>query len=471
MKKEPSFSIFKNATAKKHLSIITLSEAIDGIRNGEWREQVGATREVLDSQSNDYYKRHRARTLPLFALSGEMPSKAAGETLTSHSGLLQGDFDGKDHPGITPAQMRNMAISSPHVVAVFVSPSGKGVKAIIRILASVESHRACFESAKRHFAELGLKIDPTTKDQKRLCYVSHDPEMLSRALEETKILEPSEIETPELRTSAVRRSEDPLKNHSSNANNSQQREDLQPSKYQRSSSDCTVDTSDDIEPQITKSIQKKGKREEKGRKLPLIAEREASAKRAQAKLAKNKRLSKLYKVYIEKTHTPRQGERNTRLIKMVTFLFRAVSEASALPLVMAYYDINQDVFKDTREQHEHEAKSHLDNTKREWIQNLNEIERGWFIQFSEEKKRHRENSFVVCLELARESIRKGGNGIFFLAGEQLAWRIAHNETEAARILNQFITWGLLERVKKGNPRSKGKARLASSYRWLLRHSE
>jgi hypothetical protein len=93
-----------------------------------------------------------------------------------HSGLLQLDFDEKDHPGMTVEEIRNLVWSAPFVTACFLSLSGDGIKAIALCPASFETHDGSWLAAEAYFKELGLTLDPATKDPFRLCFVSYDPQ-------------------------------------------------------------------------------------------------------------------------------------------------------------------------------------------------------------------------------------------------------------------------------------------------------
>jgi hypothetical protein len=69
--------------------------------------------------------------------------------------------------------------ADPHVGAVFVGPSGVGIKCAVRIDGT--RHLASFNSAKEYFAkEYGLQLDKACKDIERLCFLSFDPEAWCR---------------------------------------------------------------------------------------------------------------------------------------------------------------------------------------------------------------------------------------------------------------------------------------------------
>ena len=92
-----------------------------------------------------------------------------------HSGLLQIDVDHVDDV----ASLRDRIANDRHVVAAWISPSGMGVKAIMRIQPGVESHKATFKAATEYFREIyDVAIDEKCSDVGRLCFVSYDPDII-----------------------------------------------------------------------------------------------------------------------------------------------------------------------------------------------------------------------------------------------------------------------------------------------------
>jgi hypothetical protein len=66
--------------------------------------------------------------------------------------------------------------SDPHAVLCFVSPSGAGLKLVIRIEPDPAGHGASFDAARAYFQDrYGLEADPSGRDLSRLCFLSHDP--------------------------------------------------------------------------------------------------------------------------------------------------------------------------------------------------------------------------------------------------------------------------------------------------------
>jgi hypothetical protein len=83
------------------------------------------------------------------------------------------DYDHMDEPASKIDTLR----FDPHIIAAFVSPSGRGMKVIVAIPAGAEDHALAFESVKSYLATYDLEADESGKDVSRLCFLSHDPEV------------------------------------------------------------------------------------------------------------------------------------------------------------------------------------------------------------------------------------------------------------------------------------------------------
>lgn len=239
----------------------------------------------------------------------------------------------------------------------------------------------------------------------------------------------------------------------------------------RDSRGCHIDGKDSLdyrETQIPQITQKKEK-EKKG--APPLAERIKGTERAQTELKAKPRLAKLFRTFIARRFTAQQGERNAQLVAMTTFLFRATSEDTAAALVLFYYDINQDIFSDRREMHENEMRSHMEATRRTWLQSLGEEEKIHYAELVGISHNHAA-AFRVCRELA------GEEGFFFLSNAELGNRIDLDRQQANRLLRQLTGLKIIEVVTKGTQHksifSEGVQKVeqgkATTYRWLLSDS-
>ena len=90
------------------------------------------------------------KQLPAVTCSGQFSRRENG-SLVKHKGLLCADLDSL---GPELVEVRKKLEASPHVVAVFLSPSGDGLKAIFRIPADVSQHAASFRAVEKYTRDL-----------------------------------------------------------------------------------------------------------------------------------------------------------------------------------------------------------------------------------------------------------------------------------------------------------------------------
>lgn len=153
---------------------VPLSEMLDGIKGIAWKGQVKRLRaKGREAVGYDDDK----KKLPAFILSGTTNGGHKAANVIEHSGLLQIDVD-KVGEAAAP-DLRDRLGEDRHILAAWISPSGDGVKAIMRIPASVAGHKAAFAAAADYMREThAIEIDKQCSDVGRLCFVSHDPALV-----------------------------------------------------------------------------------------------------------------------------------------------------------------------------------------------------------------------------------------------------------------------------------------------------
>ena len=202
-------------------------------------------------------------------------------------------------------------------------------------------------------------------------------------------------------------------------------------------------------------------------KSPInILEKIKASDRAMNNLVEDKEKYHLYREYIERRYTAQQGERNSQLIAMTTFLFHALAEKLTIPLVKAFFEVNQTAFIDTLETHLYEAQEQLNNVKQRWIESLNEKEKEVYEQMIECGVAYTD-SFRICRELHRH----GDDNSFYLSYDNLGRRLGVLKVsrckKGERILNAFVGSEIIKLLKKGTKHSKDGVGKATVYRWFL----
>ena len=156
-------TIFKNIFSKEPF-YISVDEALERIKSGRSKTIVEEIRKTLDKDKANKLKSN----LPSVCFSGKFDKDRTEEQLIEHSGYLVLDFDNVEDL----RDRQNEIISNDFVYACWVSPSGKGLKALIKIL-SPKKHRQHFEALQQIFPD----VDKSGINVSRVCYESYDAEI------------------------------------------------------------------------------------------------------------------------------------------------------------------------------------------------------------------------------------------------------------------------------------------------------
>jgi len=160
-------TIFKNIFSKEPF-YVSVEEALNRIKTGKSEKTVNEIRNTIDKDKANKLKLN----LPSVCFSGKFGNDRTDNQLIQHSGFIVLDFD--DIFEIREKQTE--IISQDFVYACWVSPSGKGLKALVKI-ASPKKHREHFQALQDVFPE----IDRSGINVSRVCYESFDPEIYINA--------------------------------------------------------------------------------------------------------------------------------------------------------------------------------------------------------------------------------------------------------------------------------------------------
>ena len=118
--------------------------------------------------------KEKKKELPVVCFSGEFLSRK-DEDLFNHSGLIVLDFDYVDVEATKTA-----LATDDFIYSCWVSPSGKGVKALVKIT-NPERHRDHFRALIKYFEKTyGLEIDESGINESRACFESYDPDIITK---------------------------------------------------------------------------------------------------------------------------------------------------------------------------------------------------------------------------------------------------------------------------------------------------
>jgi hypothetical protein len=155
-------SIYKDFNDLQGHTISVLG-ALERIRTGKSKTLVEKAREAQTKKEADELK----KKLPAVCFSGTF-SKRKDSELLEHSGYIVLDFDNVTN--IT--QKRNELCAISYITAVWISPSGKGLKALVQIEWKTR-HKEHFDALMAEMPD----IDKTGRNVSRLCFESYDPDL------------------------------------------------------------------------------------------------------------------------------------------------------------------------------------------------------------------------------------------------------------------------------------------------------
>lgn len=173
-----------NNLRERSYRYITLFEALNSIRVGVYQKEIDKVRDsyAVEGPYSDSYRRKK-KNLPAFLFSGSISGSGFKFDLYGYTSLVVADIDNIDDPESVREAFRN----DPFVVACWLSPSGKGLKALFYVeydhvlppkdMWIYHEHCAFTKIAEYIRAVYKIDIDMTGSDITRFCFVSADAQI------------------------------------------------------------------------------------------------------------------------------------------------------------------------------------------------------------------------------------------------------------------------------------------------------
>ena len=160
-------TIFKDIKDTAQPFYRDVSKILERIREGSSQDIVKLIRGEKDKEVRNELK----QSLPAICFSGKF-TKRNDSSLTKHSGLICLDFDNFPSERLM-LEEKQLISKDRYTYSVFISPSGLGLKVLVKIPAEVETHKQFFNSLQHHYGS--EFFDVTCKNLSRVCYESYDP--------------------------------------------------------------------------------------------------------------------------------------------------------------------------------------------------------------------------------------------------------------------------------------------------------
>ena len=157
-------TIYPKVYGRHEPTYITLETALERIKKG------GKNRFIIKALRDG--DKSKKKELPIVCFSGLFPSERTDDSIIDHSSIIVVDFDHVDVDHV-----KALLCMDDYVYSCWVSPSGDGLKAIVRI-SHPERHRDHFRAIISYFEKTyGLQVDESGINESRACFESYDPDM------------------------------------------------------------------------------------------------------------------------------------------------------------------------------------------------------------------------------------------------------------------------------------------------------
>ena len=152
---------------------VEILKVLNEIKTERWKKEITEIRNHInngDSKKADFIK----KTLPAFTVSATFKENRKKKNIESYSNLLHLDYDYVDNV----IELKAKVVSVPFTYAAFISPSGKGLKVLVKSDNYLSTHTFSFNRLKEHYdGFVGVTSDNSVKDILRLCFISYDPDL------------------------------------------------------------------------------------------------------------------------------------------------------------------------------------------------------------------------------------------------------------------------------------------------------
>jgi len=183
-----------------------IEEVLQEIKTGKYKPGIIYLRKSLAEKKEEAYNKAK-KSLPAFTPSGKFVGGRKLEFLTEYSNFIILDIDKLSAADLQNA--KHLANQSEFTFASFVSPSGNGLKILVKIDTPKADHKETFLKVQAHYESiLKLEIDKSGKDLTRLCFYSWD-ENLYHNPDASAFVTSSAVEMPLIETQPEPKSKKP----------------------------------------------------------------------------------------------------------------------------------------------------------------------------------------------------------------------------------------------------------------------
>lgn len=165
---------FENIKSKDH-STILMFEELKNIKSGKYKDLILKCRKSVEIGDKNLYTSLKTQ-LPAVTFCGEFKNGHKASDLVIYNSLIVIDIDGLLPENIL--SIKNSLILDKYILALWDSPSGRGLKGLVRTNSNKDNHKEFFNSLSVYFLEnYQIELDKSGSDVSRLCFSSWDEDI------------------------------------------------------------------------------------------------------------------------------------------------------------------------------------------------------------------------------------------------------------------------------------------------------
>jgi hypothetical protein len=151
--------------------IVEIQKVLEAIKTEYWKKEIDEIRYHINNGDTEQAKSIK-QNLPAITISATFKEGGRSkEYIETYTNLLHLDYDYIDNL----QELKAKIVDIPYTYAAFISPSGKGLKVLVKSDGSLNTHEYAFNTLKKYYDGIvGVASDSAVKDFTRICFVSSD---------------------------------------------------------------------------------------------------------------------------------------------------------------------------------------------------------------------------------------------------------------------------------------------------------
>ena len=152
---------FTDSISGSNSKSIEVQKVLQQIKKGSWKDQISKIQSHI-SNGNNSKANDIKRGLPAFTISATFKQRGRTKVdVDTYTNLLHLDYDYIDNV----QELKAKVVDIPYTYAAFISPSGKGLKVLVKSDGSLSTHEYAFNTLKKYYDGIvGITSDSGVKD-------------------------------------------------------------------------------------------------------------------------------------------------------------------------------------------------------------------------------------------------------------------------------------------------------------------